>query len=94
MSELFEELKQGLKEAIAYEQNCGQARATKFDKKGNRIMFEAQPCQKISCLIFKLRAAGWDEKSINDFILWIESGDEQYKPTEEKLKQLKPTREP
>ena len=31
-------------------------------------------------LILGLRAAGWDEKSINDFILYIETGDEKYKP--------------
>lgn len=31
-------------------------------------------------LILGLRAAGWSEKKINDFILFIESGDEQYKP--------------
>lgn len=34
-----------------------------------------------SRVILGLRAAGWDEKSINDFILWIETGEEQYKPT-------------
>lgn len=31
-------------------------------------------------LILGLRSAGWEEKVINDFILWIETGDEQYKP--------------
>lgn len=31
--------------------------------------------------IIGLRSAGWDEKKINDFILYIESGEEQYKPT-------------
>lgn len=35
---------------------------------------------EISRLILGLRAAGWTEKEINDFILYIESGDEQYKP--------------
>lgn len=30
--------------------------------------------------ILGLRAAGWTEKEINDFALFIESGDEQYKP--------------
>ena len=35
-------------------------------------------------VILGLRAAGGDEKSINDFILWIETGEEQYKPTEKK----------
>ena len=31
-------------------------------------------------LILGLRAAGWSEKKITDFILYIETGDEQYKP--------------
>lgn len=31
-------------------------------------------------LIIGLRARGWDEKDINDFILFIETGDEKYKP--------------
>jgi hypothetical protein len=38
-------------------------------------------------LILGLRAAGWEEKEINDFILFIETGDEQYKPK----KKEKPT---
>ena len=33
-------------------------------------------------LILGLRAAGWDEKSINDFILYIESEQEHYNPKE------------
>ena len=37
--------------------------------------------QEASRVILGLRAAGWEEKSINDFILWIETGEEQYKPT-------------
>ena len=36
--------------------------------------------QEASRIILGLRAAGWDEKSINDFILWVETGEEQYKP--------------
>ncbi len=36
--------------------------------------------QEISRLILGLRAAGWTEKEINDFMLYIESGDIQYKP--------------
>lgn len=40
--------------------------------------------QENARLILGLRAAGWDEKKINDFILFIESGEEQYKPTPEK----------
>lgn len=33
-------------------------------------------------LIVGLRSAGWSEKDINDFILFIETGEEQYKPKE------------
>jgi hypothetical protein len=28
--------------------------------------------------------AGWDEKDINDFILYIETGEEHYKPQQKK----------
>lgn len=31
-------------------------------------------------IIIGLRAKGWSEKEINDFILYVETGDEQYKP--------------
>ncbi len=31
-------------------------------------------------LVFGLREAGWDEKSINDFICWMETGKETYLP--------------
>ena len=40
--------------------------------------------QESSRIILGLRAAGWDEKSINDFILWVETCEEQYKPNIEK----------
>jgi hypothetical protein len=33
-------------------------------------------------LILGLRAAGWDDTRIADFILWIETGNEKYKPAE------------
>ena len=36
--------------------------------------------QEVSRLILGLRAAGWNEKDINDFMLFIETGDEKYKP--------------
>ena len=36
----------------------------------------------IARLIKGLRAAGWSDKDINDFILYIETGDEKYKPKE------------
>ena len=34
---------------------------------------------EVARLIVGLRAKGWTEKEINDFILWIETGDERYK---------------
>ena len=43
--------------------------------------------QEASRVILGLRAAGWDEKDINDFILYIETGDEQYKPKEKPTEQ-------
>ena len=36
--------------------------------------------QETSRLILGLRAAGWDNDKITDFILWVETGDEKYKP--------------
>ena len=35
---------------------------------------------KSSRLILGLRAKGWTDTEITDFILWIETGEEQYKP--------------
>ena len=34
--------------------------------------------QKIARIILALRADGWDEKRINDFILYVETGEDQY----------------
>ena len=39
--------------------------------------------QESARLILGLRAAGWSEKKINDFILFVESGDEQYRPNKD-----------
>ncbi len=36
--------------------------------------------QENARFILGLRSAGWSEKQINDFMLFIESGDERYKP--------------
>lgn len=36
--------------------------------------------QETARFILGLRSAGWTEEQINDFILYIESGDEKYKP--------------
>ena len=41
---------------------------------------------EVARLIEGLRAAGWDEKKINDFFLYIETGEEQYKPKPDKDK--------
>ena len=35
---------------------------------------------EVARLLLGLRAAGWTEKEINDFVLYIESSEEQYKP--------------
>lgn len=35
---------------------------------------------EIARVITGLRAAGWSEKEINDFLLWVESGEEKFKP--------------
>lgn len=40
--------------------------------------------QEVARMIIGLRADGWDEKKINDFMLWIETGEEQYKPKDSK----------
>lgn len=37
-----------------------------------------------SRLIIGLRSKGWTDTEIADFILWIETGEEKYKPKEEK----------
>jgi len=39
--------------------------------------------QECSRVILGLRSKGWTDKEITDFILWIETGDEQYKPKAE-----------
>ena len=36
--------------------------------------------KEVARLILGLRADNWDDKKINDFILFIETGEEQYKP--------------
>lgn len=35
---------------------------------------------EIARLLSGLWADGWDEQKINDFLLFIETGEEQYKP--------------
>ena len=41
---------------------------------------EQMNMQENARLVLGLRAAGWTEKKINDFILYIETGEDQYKP--------------
>lgn len=36
--------------------------------------------QETARLLLGLRADGWSEQKINDFLLYIGTGDEQYKP--------------
>ena len=43
--------------------------------------------QETARFILGLRAAGWSEKQITDFMLYIESGDERYKPTPQENKE-------
>jgi len=38
---------------------------------------------EVARLLLGLRAAGWSETKINDFILYIETGEEQYMPKPE-----------
>lgn len=37
---------------------------------------------EVARLLLGLRSAGWTEKEINDFILYIETGEDKYKPKE------------
>ena len=40
--------------------------------------------QETARMILGLRAAGWSEEKINNFILFIETGEEHYKPGPDK----------
>jgi len=51
---------------------------------GERRTMNDMTMTEIARLIEGLRSAGWEEKKINDFLLYIESGAEEYKPTEDK----------
>ena len=43
--------------------------------------------QEMARFILGLRDAGWSEKEINDFMLFIESGEEKYKPKKTEKKE-------
>jgi len=47
---------------------------------------EGMNMTEVARLLLGLRSAGWSEKEINDFVLYIESGEEQYKPKPRKEK--------
>jgi hypothetical protein len=49
-----------------------------------RKMSKDMTMTEIARLIEGLRSAGWEEKKINDFLLYIESGSEEFKPKEDK----------
>ena len=36
--------------------------------------------QEVARLLLGLRSDGWSEKKINDFLLFIETGEDQYRP--------------
>ncbi len=38
--------------------------------------------QEHARMILGLRSAGWSDEDINDFMLYIETGEDQYKPTD------------
>lgn len=59
--------------------NCPKGTRT-ITQKGERRNMEQMNMQENARLVLGLRAAGWSEKKINDFILYIETGEEQYKP--------------
>lgn len=46
-------------------------------------VFMTQDMKEVARFILGLRSAGWTEKQINDFMLYIESGEEQYMPKHE-----------
>ena len=53
-------------------------------KPERRKMSEDMNMQENARLVLGLRAAGWSEKKINDFLLYIETGDDRYKPAPDK----------
>jgi len=51
-----------------------------YDTSDNRKGGEEMNMQESSRLILGLREKGWTDTEITDFILWIETGEEQYRP--------------
>lgn len=40
--------------------------------------------QESSRFMIGLREKGWSDKEIIDFLIWVESGNDQYRPTPQK----------
>ena len=64
--------------------NCQEGNQETVTRKGERRDMQEMNMQENARLVLGLRAAGWSEKKINDFILYIETGEEQYKPEPDK----------
>lgn len=62
---------------------CGKSGGQKVLAKEEKISMNMT---EVARLLLGLRAAGWSEKEINDFVLYIESGEEQYKPKPREMK--------
>ena len=58
-----------------------------MNRKGKGDIMEDMNMTEVARLLVGLRAAGWTEKEINDFILYIETGEEQYKPGKKEMKE-------
>lgn len=59
--------------------NCPKEIRT-ITRNGEKRNMEQMNMQENARLVLGLRATGWSEKKVNDFILYIETGEEQYKP--------------
>ncbi len=46
----------------------------------SRERMEVMNMTEVARLLLGLRAAGWTDKEINDFILYIETGEDRYMP--------------
>ena len=66
---------------IVIEQNRNKKNSGKIEK---AECMEVMNMQENARLVLGLRAAAWSEKKINDFILYIATGEEQYKPEPDK----------
>ena len=63
--------------------NYGKMESRKRIIVGSGKKLENMTMTETARLILGLRAAGWTDKQIDDFILYIETGDDSYKPKKE-----------